>query len=164
MAEQDIKKGLAGVVVDYTAVSKVNPDTNSLLYRGYPVQELAAKCSFEEVAYLLWNGELPDRGAAGGVHRRGNAPAAPWIRWSSRSSTRCPTTAHPMDVCRTAASRDGRPAPARRGLLARGQHGQGHGPVRRDAGGGGLRPAPPPRPGRWSNPATTWATRRTSSG
>ena len=59
MAEQDIKKGLAGVVVDYTAVSKVNPDTNSLLYRGYPVQELAAKCSFEEVAYLLWNGELP---------------------------------------------------------------------------------------------------------
>ena len=59
MAEQEIKKGLAGVVVDYTAVSKVNPDTNSLLYRGYPVQELAANCSFEEVAYLLWNGELP---------------------------------------------------------------------------------------------------------
>ena len=46
-------------MVDYTAVSKVNPDTNSLLYRGYPVQELAARCSFEEVAYLLWNGELP---------------------------------------------------------------------------------------------------------
>jgi 2-methylcitrate synthase len=45
--------------VDYTSVSKVNPDTNSLLYRGYPVQELAANCSFEEVAYLLWNGELP---------------------------------------------------------------------------------------------------------
>ena len=38
-----IKKGLAGVVVDDTAVSKVNPDTNSLLYRGYPVQELAAE-------------------------------------------------------------------------------------------------------------------------
>ena len=38
----DIRKGLAGVVVDTTAVSKVNPDTNSLLYRGYPVQELAA--------------------------------------------------------------------------------------------------------------------------
>ena len=59
MTEQDIKKGLAGVVVDYTAVSKVNPETNSLLYRGYPVQELAATCSFEEVAYLLWYGELP---------------------------------------------------------------------------------------------------------
>ena len=37
----------------------VNPATNSLTYRGYPVQELAARCSFEEVAYLLWHGELP---------------------------------------------------------------------------------------------------------
>ena len=53
MTEPDIKKGLAGVVVDYTAVSKVNPETNSLLYRGYPVQELAATQPFEAVAYLL---------------------------------------------------------------------------------------------------------------
>ena len=59
MTQPDIKKGLAGVVVDYTAVSKVNPETNSLLYRGYPVQELAATQPFEAVAYLLWNGELP---------------------------------------------------------------------------------------------------------
>lgn len=58
-ATSDIKKGLAGVVVDVTSVSKVNPETNSLLYRGYPVQELAEHCSFEQVAYLLWNGELP---------------------------------------------------------------------------------------------------------
>ena len=42
----DIKKGLAGVVVDTTAISKVNPETNSLLYRGYPVQELAATQPF----------------------------------------------------------------------------------------------------------------------
>ena len=55
----DIKKGLAGVVADETAVSKVNPETNSLLYRGYPVQELASTQSFEAVAYLLWHGELP---------------------------------------------------------------------------------------------------------
>src|SRR3954468_407976 len=58
--EPKIWKGLAGVVVDTTSVSKVNPETNSLLYRGYPVQDLAAKCSFEEVAWLLWHGELPD--------------------------------------------------------------------------------------------------------
>ena len=56
----EIKKGLAGVVVDETAVSKVNPETNSLLYRGYPVHELAERCTAEEVAYLLWHGELPD--------------------------------------------------------------------------------------------------------
>ena len=61
MTETEIKKGLAGVVVDYTAVSKVNPDTNSLLYRGYPVQDLAASKSFEEVALLLWTGELPSQ-------------------------------------------------------------------------------------------------------
>ena len=56
---EEIKKGLAGVVVDTTAVSKVVQETNSLTYRGYPVQELAAKRNFEDVAYLIWNGELP---------------------------------------------------------------------------------------------------------
>ncbi|RAG65493.1 bifunctional 2-methylcitrate synthase/citrate synthase, partial [Burkholderia multivorans] len=44
---EEIKKGLAGVVVDTTAVSKVVQETNSLTYRGYPVQELAAKRNFE---------------------------------------------------------------------------------------------------------------------
>lgn len=58
---EEIKKGLAGVVVDTTAISKVVQETNSLTYRGYPVQELAANCSFEEVAYLIWNGELPTK-------------------------------------------------------------------------------------------------------
>ena len=54
-----IYKGLAGVVVDTTAISKVVPETNSLTYRGYAVQDLAAQCSFEQVAYLLRQGELP---------------------------------------------------------------------------------------------------------
>lgn len=57
MEDTEIHKGLAGVVVDTTAISKVVQETNSLTYRGYPVQELAANCSFEEVAYLIWNGE-----------------------------------------------------------------------------------------------------------
>lgn len=60
MTEPGIHKGLAGVVVDHTAISKVNPESNSLLYRGYPVQELAGHRDMEDVAYLLWNGELPD--------------------------------------------------------------------------------------------------------
>ena len=55
----DIHKGLAGVVADVTAVSKVNPETNSLLYRGYPIEQLAEHSSFLEVAYLLYHGELP---------------------------------------------------------------------------------------------------------
>ena len=62
VAEKKIYKGLAGVIVDTTAISKVVPETNSLTYRGYPVQDLAAHCSFEQVAYLLWHGELPSDG------------------------------------------------------------------------------------------------------
>ncbi|HEY3572740.1 MAG TPA: bifunctional 2-methylcitrate synthase/citrate synthase [Arthrobacter sp.] len=103
MAEEEIKKGLDGVVVDYTAVSKVNPDTNSLLYRGYPVQELAARCSFEEVAYLLWNGELPTQEELAEFTARERAGRAldPVVK---QVIDALPTTAHPMDVCRTAAS------------------------------------------------------------
>jgi 2-methylcitrate synthase len=103
MAENEIKKGLAGVVVDYTAVSKVNSDTNSLLYRGYPVQELAAKCSFEEVAYLLWNGELPtpEQLTEFTARERAGRPLDPVVK---QVIDALPVTAHPMDVCRTAAS------------------------------------------------------------
>ena len=49
----EVRKGLYGVIADYTSVSKVMPETNSLTYRGYAVQDLVEHCSFEEVAYLL---------------------------------------------------------------------------------------------------------------
>ncbi len=52
-------KGLAGVVADETSISKVMPEINSLVYRGYKVQDLAEKCSFEEVAYLMAHDDLP---------------------------------------------------------------------------------------------------------
>jgi 2-methylcitrate synthase/citrate synthase II len=99
----DIKKGLAGVVVDYTAVSKVNPETNSLLYRGYPVQELAASCSFEQVAYLLWNGELPSAPELEAFEQleRSQRALDPAVK---RVIDELPLTAHPMDVVRTAVS------------------------------------------------------------
>lgn len=103
MTESDIKKGLAGVVVDYTAVSKVNPETNSLLYRGYPVQELAASCSFEQVAYLLWYGELPTDAELKAFEdvERGQRALEDNVK---AVVDLIPTTAHPMDVIRTAVS------------------------------------------------------------
>ena len=55
----EIKKGLMGIVVDETTISQVMPEINSLTYRGYKVQDLCEKCIFEEVAYLVLNGELP---------------------------------------------------------------------------------------------------------
>ena len=99
----EIHKGLAGVVVDTTAVSSVNPDTNSLLYRGYPVQELAANCTFEEVAYLLWHGELPTpkQLAEFETLERSLRPLDPRVK---QVIDELPVTAHPMDVVRTAVS------------------------------------------------------------
>jgi citrate synthase len=99
----DIRKGLAGVVVDVTAISKVNPESNSLLYRGYPVQELAAAKSFEEVAYLLWYGELPN--AAQLAEFRAAERAGRALEPNVRAAIDLlPTTSHPMDVVRTAVS------------------------------------------------------------
>jgi 2-methylcitrate synthase len=103
MPDPEIKKGLAGVVVDFTAVSKVNPDTNSLLYRGYPVQELAASCSFEEVAYLLWHGELPDERQLAEFETLERSLRA-LDDTVKRVIDDLPLTAHPMDVLRTAVS------------------------------------------------------------
>jgi 2-methylcitrate synthase/citrate synthase II len=106
VTEQDIKKGLAGVVVDTTAISKVNPETNSLLYRGYPVQELADTQSFEAVAHLLWHGELPSEAELQALQaqERGDRALDPLTR---ELIDRSPTTAHPMDVLRTAVSATG---------------------------------------------------------
>ena len=58
---EEIKKGLLGIVVDETEISKVMPEINSLTYRGYAAQDLCTKCKFEEVAYLILNGELPNK-------------------------------------------------------------------------------------------------------
>jgi 2-methylcitrate synthase len=111
MTDPDIRKGLTGVVVDYTAVSKVNPESNSLLYRGYPVQELAASCSFEEVAYLLWNGELPDAQQLAEFEtlERSLRRLDPAVK---RIIDELPLSAHPMDVVRTAVSVIGASDPA----------------------------------------------------
>lgn len=99
----EIYKGLAGVVVDVTGISKVNPETNSLLYRGYPVQELAAKKSFEEVALLLWNGDLPSEGelAAFVETERASRDLDPNVK---AAIDLLPKDCHPMDVGRTAVS------------------------------------------------------------
>lgn len=104
MTEQpQIFKGLAGVVVDTTAISKVNPETNSLMYRGYPVQELAAKKSFEEVAWLLWHGELPTALELAGFEESERAQRS-LDAHVKRVIDELPLTAHPMDVVRTAVS------------------------------------------------------------
>lgn len=98
-----IHKGLNGVVVDSTSISDVDPTINSLTYRGYPVQELATECSFEEVAYLLWNGELPDPGELSLFSQRERTSRSIDPRLQDLIFS-MPENCHPMDVLRTAVS------------------------------------------------------------
>ncbi|MGO1674142.1 MAG: bifunctional 2-methylcitrate synthase/citrate synthase [Canibacter sp.] len=103
MAEAEVKKGLDGVVVDYTAISQVNAETNSLLYRGYPVQELAATQSCEAVAYLLWNGELPTNEQLQELKKTEREYRALDDN-VKQAIDLVPVEAHPMDEVRTAVS------------------------------------------------------------
>ncbi|WP_018564510.1 bifunctional 2-methylcitrate synthase/citrate synthase [Streptomyces sp. PsTaAH-124] len=99
----EIHRGLAGVVVDTTEISTVIQETNSLTYRGYPVQDLAARYSFEEVAHLLWYGELPDARRLA-EFRAAERALRPLDRTTAELLARLPETCHPMDVLRTAVS------------------------------------------------------------
>ncbi|SDR35485.1 citrate synthase [Natronobacterium texcoconense] len=55
----DLKKGLEGVLVAESDLSSIDGDEGRLIYRGYPIEELARGASYEEVLYLLWHGQLP---------------------------------------------------------------------------------------------------------
>ena len=57
---EELKKGLEGVLVAESALSNIDGDAGKLVYRGYDIEDLAREASFEEVLFLLWNGELPD--------------------------------------------------------------------------------------------------------
>ena len=101
--KMNVKKGLEGVVMDTSSVSKVNADTNSLIYRGYPVQDLAENCSFEEVAYLMYTGELPNKTQLADFSKKERA-----LREISKDNLNViktlPKKCHPMDSIRTGVS------------------------------------------------------------
>ena len=100
---EDIKKGLLGIVVDETTVSQVMPDINSLTYRGYAVQDLCEKCSFEEVAYLILNKELPNKAKLKKFKKELEENRN--ITINLREIVKhMPKKSHPMDVARTVVS------------------------------------------------------------
>ena len=95
--------GLRGQVAGKTALSTVGKEGKGLTYRGYAIEELAAKASFEEVAYMLLYGNLPNQ--------------SEYELYSSKLKSyrslpdelkevleRIPAEAHPMDVMRTGCS------------------------------------------------------------
>ncbi len=100
---EDIKKGLLGIVVDETTISQVMPDINSLTYRGYAVQDLCEKCSFEEVAYLILNKELPTKAQLTKFKKELELNRN--ITINLREIVKhMPKKSHPMDVARTVVS------------------------------------------------------------
>ena len=99
----DIKKGLLGIIVDETEISKVMPEINSLTYRGYAAQDLCARCDFEEVAYLILNKELPNKKQLKDFKKE----LSKEITLSKNLINilkQIPKKSHPMDVARTAVS------------------------------------------------------------
>ena len=99
----EIKKGLLGIVVDETTISQVMPDINSLTYRGYAVQDLCENCDFEEVAYLVLNGDLPNKKELKKFKKELEENRN--ITINLREIVKhMPKKAHPMDVARTIVS------------------------------------------------------------
>ena len=99
----EIKKGLLGIVVDETEISKVMPEINSLTYRGYAAQDLCSRCQFEEVAYLILNKELPNKKQL----KEFKKELSKEITLSKNLIDilkKIPKKSHPMDVARTAVS------------------------------------------------------------
>ena len=96
------KKGLLGIVVDEAQISKVMPE-NSLTYRGYAVQDLCEFCRFEEAAYLILNGDLPNT-----IQLRQFEKEERNYRALTKNLyeiiKHMPKRSHPMDVARTAVS------------------------------------------------------------
>jgi len=95
--------GLRGQVAGNTALSTVGKTGKGLTYRGYAIEELAEKASFEEVAYMLLYGSLPTQSEY-------DAYSAKLQSFRSLPEAlkevleRIPQTAHPMDVMRTGCS------------------------------------------------------------
>ena len=100
---EEIKKGLLGIVVDETTISHVVPELSALTYRGYTVQELCDKCDFEEVAYLVLNGDLPNKNQLKKFIKQERSERK-LSKQILSDIKKMPKNAHPMDVIRTCVS------------------------------------------------------------
>src|SRR5438067_2455817 len=101
-SKPEYSPGLAGVIAGETEICWVDPDAG-LAYRGYDIHEMAEQASFEEVAYLLLNGELPTAEQLArftrdiAAERALPGPVTEMLRL-------LPSNSHPMDIVRTGVS------------------------------------------------------------
>ncbi len=94
---------LSGVAAGNTALCTVGRSGNDLHYRGYDILDLADQCEFEEVAYLLVHGKLPNKAELEGY--KGKLKRLRGLPVSVRAALEAlPAASHPMDVLRTGCS------------------------------------------------------------
>lgn len=98
-----VDPGLEGVIVGSTGISKVAGQEGRLTYRGYDIADLAKHASYEEVAFLLWHGRLPNRKELEELTRSMAAQRA-LPEEVLKMLRLVPSNAWPMDVLRTAVS------------------------------------------------------------
>jgi citrate synthase len=98
-----VNSGLEGVVAAVTQTSLVDGKKGRLVYRGYDIDDLADHSTYEEVAYLVWYGDLPSRRELSELeHSLAIQRELP--KEIERLIGEAPSTAHPMDLLRTAVS------------------------------------------------------------
>ncbi len=102
-ATQTYSPGLEGVVAGVSKISQVNPDIDSLIYRGYEIRDLARNTLYEEVAYLLLHDDLPTKAQLQDFQQKINSqrdlpePVVSMLR-------QLPKDSNYMDVLRTGVS------------------------------------------------------------
>ena len=103
----EFSPGLEGVVAAETAVSEVDGANGRLIYRGgYLIEDLAPSATFEETAYLLWNGELPSKSELEELRRKMDA-ARPLNAAARAALNGLDPATDPMDSLRTVLSAQG---------------------------------------------------------
>lgn len=96
-------KGLEGVVVGQTTLSRVDGHIGRLVYRGYDIRDLARQTTFEEVAHLFWRGELPTRAQLADLKKQlASSRALPDT--VIQIARELPKSTEPMDALRTLVS------------------------------------------------------------
>lgn len=97
---------LSGVAAGNTAICTVGRSGNDLHYRGYDILDIAESCEFEEIAFLLIHGKLPNRAELAAYKDRlaGMRGLSPRLRAVLEL---LPASTHPMDVLRTGVSEQG---------------------------------------------------------
>lgn len=99
----NISRGLEGVVAGRTALAAVGQEGHGLIYRGYSIDDLAEHAQFEEVAYLLLRGELPNAQQLD-AYQQELVSMRTLPDPLKAALEQIPASAHPMDVLRTGCS------------------------------------------------------------